>query len=112
MGSSSALARRGSLTSVPQIFPFIAQQLWDMGVTDKQEKLGYYAGLIESLFAFCTFSTVLGWGRLSDRIGRKPVLQIGLCGVALSITAFGMSTTFVGLIVSRCLGGALNGNVA
>jgi hypothetical protein len=40
------------------------------------------------------------------------VLQIGLCGVALSISAFGMSRRFWGLVVSRCLGGALNGNVA
>lgn len=32
-----------------QIFPFIAQQLWEMGVTDKQEKLGYYAGVIVRL---------------------------------------------------------------
>jgi MFS family permease len=40
------------------------------------------------------------------------VMMIGLTGVAISITAFGLSKTFLGLIVSRCLGGALNGNVA
>lgn len=66
----------------------------------------------ESLFAFTTFATVLAWGRLSDRIGRKPVMMIGLTGVALSVSAFGMSKSFVALVVSRCLGGALNGNVA
>ena len=59
-----------------------------------------------------TFLTVLGWGRLSDRIGRKPVMLIGLTGVSISVAAFGMSQSFTAMIVSRCLGGALNGNVA
>lgn len=40
------------------------------------------------------------------------MLIIGLSGVALSIGAFGVQHSFVGLIVARCLGGALNGNVA
>lgn len=44
--------------------------------------------------------------------GRKPVLLIGLLGVTVSIVAFGLSKSFTALIVSRCLGGALNGNVA
>ncbi|KAM0789009.1 hypothetical protein ACM66B_003077 [Microbotryomycetes sp. NB124-2] len=94
------------------IYPFIADQLMWIGVTDKPEKLGYYAGIIEGLFAFATFTTILTWGRLSDKIGRKPVLMIGLSGVAISTLAFGFSTTFAALIVSRTLGGALNGNVA
>ncbi|KAK4055493.1 hypothetical protein OIV83_000039 [Microbotryomycetes sp. JL201] len=94
------------------IYPFIADQLMWIGVTDKPQKLGFYAGLVEGLFAFSTFTTILTWGRLSDKIGRKPVLMIGLSGVAVSTLAFGFSTTFATLIVARCLGGALNGNVA
>ncbi|GAA5865394.1 hypothetical protein JCM3774_005622 [Rhodotorula dairenensis] len=94
------------------IFPFISQFIEDLKVTDDPSRIGYYAGIIESLFAFTTFSTVLAWGRLSDRIGRKPVLIIGLTGVTVSIVSFGMSKAFWMLVVSRCFGGALNGNVA
>ncbi|GAA5972337.1 hypothetical protein JCM8115_001258 [Rhodotorula mucilaginosa] len=94
------------------IFPFISQFIEDLKVTDDPSRIGYYAGIIESLFAFTTFSTVLAWGRLSDRIGRKPVLIIGLTGVTVSIVSFGMSKSFWMLVVSRCFGGALNGNVA
>ncbi|GAA5986579.1 hypothetical protein JCM10908_003809 [Rhodotorula pacifica] len=94
------------------IFPFISQFIEDLHVTDDPSRIGYYAGLIESLFAFTTFSTVLAWGRLSDRIGRKPVLIIGLTGVTVSIVSFGLSKAFWMLVVSRCFGGALNGNVA
>jgi len=71
---------------------------------------------------------VFFWGRLSDRcgqvqgncklpltvhlrIGRRPILLTGLAGLAVAITAFGLFKTFIGLILSRCLAGALNGNI-
>ncbi|TNY17581.1 major facilitator superfamily domain-containing protein [Rhodotorula diobovata] len=106
------LMRFGEPIAFTLIFPFVAQSVADTGITKDPRKIGYYAGIIESLFALTTFSTVLAWGRLSDRIGRKPVLIIGLSGVTLSIVSFGLSRSFTGLVVSRCMGGALNGNVA
>ncbi|GAA5983821.1 hypothetical protein JCM5350_007560 [Sporobolomyces pararoseus] len=106
------LMRFGEPIAFTVIFPFIARFLEDLHVTDDPSKIGYYAGAIESIFALTTFTTVLAWGRLSDRIGRKPVLLIGLSGVTISIVAFGMSKSFTALVISRCLGGALNGNVA
>ncbi|GAA5872088.1 hypothetical protein JCM1840_006316 [Sporobolomyces johnsonii] len=106
------LMRFGEPIAFTVIFPFVSQFLEDLKVTDDPSKIGYWAGIIESLFALTTFSTVLAWGRLSDRIGRKPVLIIGLSGVTLSIVAFGLSKSFTALVISRCLGGALNGNVA
>lgn len=65
----------------------------------------------ESLFAFCTFLTILFWGRLSDRIGRLPVLISGLLGVASATCLFGFMQSFIGLVIARCLAGSLNGNV-
>ncbi|KIN95393.1 hypothetical protein M404DRAFT_1007528 [Pisolithus tinctorius Marx 270] len=44
-------------------------------------------------------------------IGRKPVLMTGLLGLAVSMYCFGLSKTFLGLLFSRCLSGALNGNI-
>ncbi|GAA5892611.1 MFS transporter [Sporobolomyces salmoneus] len=106
------LMRFGEPIAFTVIFPFVARFLEDLHVTDDPSKIGYYAGAIESIFALTTFLTVLAWGRLSDRIGRKPVLLIGLLGVTISIIAFGLSQSFAALVISRCLGGALNGNVA
>jgi len=54
---------------------------------------------------------VLQWGRLSDHIGRKPVILIGLLGTTISMLAFGLSRSFGALILSRCLTGLLNGNI-
>ncbi|KAM6495126.1 major facilitator superfamily transporter [Amanita muscaria] len=92
------------------IFP--AKLITELGVTggDKR-KVGHYAGIIESLFFATEAMMILQWGRISDRIGRKPVILIGLAGNALSMLCFGLSRTFWTLVVSRCLCGLLNGNV-
>ena len=50
------------------------------------------------------------WGRLSDRVGRRPVIMTGLLGLTLSMISFGISKSLIGLIVSRAMAGALNGN--
>ncbi|TFK27818.1 MFS general substrate transporter [Coprinopsis marcescibilis] len=94
------------------IYPYINQLISELGVTGGDErKVGYYAGMIESLFFLTEALTVLQWSRLSDHIGRKPVLLIGLMGTLISMIAFGVSTTFGALVVSRCLTGLLNGNI-
>ncbi|KAM6504172.1 Major facilitator superfamily domain containing protein [Amanita muscaria] len=94
------------------ILPYINQLITELGITGGDErKVGYYAGLILSLFSAMEAMTILQWGMISDRIGRKPVLLIGLVGNGLSMLCFGLSRTFWTLVVSRCLCGLLNGNV-
>ncbi|KAG1822968.1 major facilitator superfamily domain-containing protein [Suillus subaureus] len=94
------------------IFPYINQLISELGITGGNDAaVGYYAGIIESLFFVAQALTVLKWSRLSDRIGRKPVLVIGLSGACISILCFGLSTTFWSLVISRCMCGFLNGNV-
>ncbi|KAA1093720.1 hypothetical protein PGTUg99_023156 [Puccinia graminis f. sp. tritici] len=93
------------------IQPFINQMLEDLKVTPDRTKIGFYAGLITSLFAFSQLCTTFWWGVLSDRIGRKPILLSGLIGLSISITSFGVQTSFIGLVVARCFAGIMNGNV-
>jgi len=73
---------------------------------------GYYVGLIESIFSLVQMFTVFFWGRLSDSIGRKPVLLLGMVGVLCSTLSFGMSKSLGWMIASRCISGLMNGNVA
>lgn len=47
---------------------------------------------MEALFVF-------QWSRLSDHIGRKPVLLVGVAGLFVSMISFGLSKTFWGLVV-------------
>ncbi|KAI5990106.1 major facilitator superfamily domain-containing protein [Pisolithus albus] len=94
------------------IFPFINQLIRELGITGGDDrKIGYYAGVIESLFFVTQALTVLWWSRLSDYIGRRPVLLVGLAGLSISNLCFGLSREFWALVASRCIAGALNGNV-
>ena len=61
--------------------------------------VGYYVGLMQSLFFATQAATVLHWSRLSDIVGRKPVLLIGLFGLSISMYCFGLSKTFWGLVI-------------
>ncbi|KAF8556128.1 MFS general substrate transporter [Imleria badia] len=94
------------------IYPFINQLVREIDITGGDEaKVGYYAGMIESLFFVTQAMTVFQWSRASDYIGRKPVLLLGVFGLSISMFCFGLSRTFTGLVLSRCITGALNGNI-
>ncbi|KAF7293024.1 Major facilitator superfamily multidrug-resistance DHA1 sub-family [Mycena indigotica] len=94
------------------IYPFAPQLIRDVGITNGDEtKVGYYVGIMQSLFFLTQAMTVLYWSRLSDQIGRKPVILSGLIGLSISMYCFGLSRTFWGLVLSRSLNGALNGNI-
>jgi MFS family permease len=117
------------------IYPFIVHLVRDTGITGGDDaQNGYYAGFIvsircfsgkhwynllfpliclpqESLFYASEALTTLQWGRLSDRIGRKPPLVLGMLGLAAAMTGFGLSTAFVPLLVFRSLQGVFNGNI-
>lgn len=94
------------------IYPYINELVNKLDIIGGDtRKTGYYAGLIESLFFATEALTAFQWSRTSDRIGRKPVLLVGLLGTFLSMQLFGLSRTFWTLVVSRRLCGLLNGNI-
>jgi MFS family permease len=51
------------------------------------------------------------WGRMSDRIGRRPVILIGLIGSAFSYLLFAWAQTFTVLLLSRIIAGATGATV-
>ncbi|CUS13308.1 unnamed protein product [Tuber aestivum] len=75
------------------------------------ETISRQAGIIASSFALAQCLTGMLWGRLSDRIGRKPCILFGLAGTAISIIGFGFSENLAMALTFRVLGGCLNGNV-
>jgi len=94
------------------IYPFINQFIRETGITQGDEhRTGYYAGIIESVFFFAECFTVVQWGYLSDRLGRRPVLLLGPLGLTLSMLFFGASTTYVPLVISRFFQGVFNGSI-
>jgi len=97
--------------SSQSIYPYINQLVRELDITHGDEsRVGYYVGLIESIFFVTQACTTFGWSRLSDYVGRKPVMLIGLSGLCISMLCFGLSRTFVTLVLSRCICGLLNGS--
>ncbi|EJT99757.1 MFS general substrate transporter [Dacryopinax primogenitus] len=94
-----------------QIFPYVNDMCIRLGYAKSEKEVGFISGLIDSLFAIVQLFTIIHWGRLSDYIGRKPVLISGLCGGASCTLLFGFSHSLWLTIFARLLGGALSGNL-
>ncbi|KAK5077067.1 hypothetical protein LTR64_005453 [Lithohypha guttulata] len=92
------------------IFPFINQMCAENGNLEPAD-VGFYSGLIESLFSLTQMAVMILWGRLADRFGRKPVLCISLFGVAFATALFGFAQTIWQMIVFRCLAGIFAGTI-
>ncbi|KAG2138611.1 major facilitator superfamily domain-containing protein [Suillus bovinus] len=89
--------------------PFIPQLIRDIGVTNGDEsQVGHYAGILQSSYYVAHALTVFHWSQLSDHIGRKPVMLIALSALSVSMFSFGLSKTFLGLVVSRVVCGAFD----
>jgi predicted MFS family arabinose efflux permease len=52
------------------------------------------------------------WGRLSDRVGRRPVLLLSIAMTAVAFLLYGVAGTFVVLLLSRLFAGAATANIA
>lgn len=88
---------------VMPLLPFFARHF---GVS------GLYVALLSSIFSLMQFIFAPFWGRLSDRIGRRPVLLISLAGSTLSYLALGYCTSFWQILGTRVLAGFFGGNIA
>jgi MFS family permease len=91
------------------IFPYIYYMVSSFDITKDERQIAIYASLVTSAFAIAEFSTGFLWGRLSDKIGRKPILLTGMAGTGLSMLLFGLSSSFPVALFARALGGLLNG---
>lgn len=108
---SLALCRICEPIAFMSIFPYIYYMISSFNITSDDRQIAIYAGMVTSAFAFAEFSTGVIWGRLSDVIGRKPVLIGGLAGTGLSMMIFGFATNLPVALLGRALGGLLNGYV-
>jgi DHA1 family tetracycline resistance protein-like MFS transporter len=68
-------------------------------------------GLLSTSFSVAQFLFAPFWGRLSDRIGRRPVILLGLLGSAVSYALFAMATSLGALFLARTLAGVAGANV-
>jgi MFS family permease len=94
------------------IFPYIYYMIQHFQITDDERQIAMYAGMVTSAFAIAEFLASIFWGRLSDRVGRKPILITGLTGTGISMLIFGFSNNLAVAMFARAMGGILNGYVS
>lgn len=82
------------------------------------EAHGFVIGLIIAAFSAMQFISAPIWGRLSDRIGRRPVLLVSTFGAAISYVLFALSSGMENhvaalwlMVISRAFAGICGGNI-
>ncbi|KAJ2550302.1 hypothetical protein EV175_004124 [Coemansia sp. RSA 1933] len=80
-------------------------------IAKSDKDIPFYASLLFTSSAFWQALTIMFWGRLSDRIGRRPVLFVGLVGNFVSYFIFGLSKSFWVALAARSVNGLFAGNV-
>jgi MFS transporter, DHA1 family, tetracycline resistance protein len=79
--------------------------------TGLDEQAAAYS-LVTFAFAVASFVSAPLWGALSDRFGRRPVLLIGFCGLAVNFFWTAFATSLWMLVASRIVGGGMQANAA
>jgi len=72
----------------------------------------FVIGLLAASYSAMQFVFAPLLGSLSDRVGRRPVLVVSLCGSVLAWTVFGLADALWLLFLSRLLAGAMGGNLS
>lgn len=92
------------------VLPFLAEQARDSFGTS-----ALVGTLLASVYSLMQFLFVPVWGRLSDRIGRRPVLVWSIFATALAMGGLGLALVFAQsaawLFVPRIVGGIATANL-
>jgi len=111
---------RSPRTALPVLFSVVVLDLIGFGIlmpilpflADHYGASGTLLGLLFSVYAAAQFVCAPLWGRLSDRIGRRPVMLVTIAGTAVSLTLVALAPSLFWLFVARTLGGAFAANVS
>ena len=82
------------------VIPFLPMFAHKMGVG------AVGVGLLLSIYSLTQFVFAPILGRISDRIGRRPILLLGLLGSSIGYLVYGFAGTFFWLLASRAMHGA------
>src|SRR6185503_2482940 len=80
--------------------------------TGSQTDQAFWYGVVTFAFGFANFFASPILGALSDGHGRRPVLLLGFCGLALSFLLTALATSLAMLVAIRVLSGAMQANMS
>jgi DHA1 family tetracycline resistance protein-like MFS transporter len=88
------------------VIPFLPGVARHLGASD------FVATLPAVAYSLMQFLFIPIWGRLSDRIGRRPVLLWSIAATAVGMTMLGFAQSLVLLFVARFFSGVATANIA
>ena len=94
------------------VIPFLTYLVEDLTPASQEASIGIWVGVLMTSYSAAQFLFSPFWGSLSDRIGRRPVLMVGLVGNTVFFTMFGLANTLLIALAARFLAGVFNGNLA
>jgi MFS transporter, DHA1 family, multidrug resistance protein len=71
----------------------------------------FVLGLLLAVFSFLQFFCGPFWGMISDHIGRKPVVILGLLGFTIAFIMLGLSNNLMWVFTAEIIGGALSAGI-
>ncbi len=89
------------------VLPVLPFLLEDLLQDTARFSVAWHTGMIAGIYMLALFICAPLWGRVSDRIGRRPVILVGLGGCVLALASFGLATNLWLAYLTRALGGAL-----
>jgi len=92
------------------VVPVLPFYLTDFDV--RETDLGLVLGVLVCCYAAMQFVFAPLWGRLSDRIGRRPVLLMTIAGTSAALLVVGLAPSLVWLFVARLAGGVFAANIS
>ena len=89
------------------VLPFYVERL-ALAAGASQQLIVLHVTLLTGVYALMQLVFAPLWGRWSDRIGRRPLILIGIAGYVIAQVMFGLSTTLWLLYAARIAGGILS----
>ncbi len=87
------------------VIPFLSYYARQYGAT------GTLVGAVVGVYSIMQFFFAPVWGRLSDRIGRRPVILVSLVASSTGYFLFAVAHSFTLLFVSRVIAGVGGANI-
>ena len=98
------------MVSIGLIIPVLPALVGSFAGSQAQQAFWY--GVVTFAFGLANFFASPVLGALSDAHGRRPVLLLGFCGLALSFLATALATALWMLIAVRLVSGAMQANMS
>ena len=89
------------------VLPFYVERL-ALAEGASSQRVVIHVGLLTGVYALGQLLFAPVWGRWSDRMGRRPLILIGIAGYVISQVLFGLATSLWLLYAARIVGGILS----